>query len=273
MSGIFQSELYRFLHRKTFYIFTILIVISTLLLSLGFSAVNQEGDSMLAKSMLAAINYQSNEGPILQNADRLTLPHAVLSNLDIFLVFIVLPVISSLLIGDDRASGSLRMVLTRPISGGRLLLGKLAVLVLCNLFFIFVIFIVSQVSAFIFMPSVDSTTLVSNQSTLTAMQSLRFNLLYYLIYFAKILLISFIFSLISTCIKNTAVAVVADIAVLIAGMYLSAFLLDFLFSALTFIYDIITGHEPLLSLFYILLLSVALILTLSIRWSKMNYQD
>lgn len=228
---------------------------------------------MLAKSMLAAIIYQSDQGPVLQNADRLTLPHAVLSNLDIFLVFIILPVISSLLIGEDRSSGSLRMVLTRPISGGQVLRGKLAVLALCNLFFIAVIFIVSQLSALIFMPRVDSTTLVSDQSTITAVESLGFNLLYYFVYFAKILLISFMFSIISTFIKNTAVAVVVDIALLIAGMYLSAFLLDFLFSALTFIYDIITGHESLLNIFYMLMLLVVVTLALSVHWNKMNYQE
>lgn len=272
MQQIFQSELYRLLHRKSFYIFIIFILISTVLLSLGFSVANQEGDSMLAKSMLAAIIYQSDQGPILQNADRLTLPHAVLSNMDIFLVFIVLPVVSALIVGEDRSSGSLRMVLTRPISGGQVLRGKLAVLTLCNLIMITVIFIVSQLSAVILMPHVDSTMLVSDQTIITSLESFGFNLLFYGVYFVKICLISFIFSMISTFIKNTAIAVIIDIALLIAGMYLSAFLLDFLFSALTFIYDIITGHESLWSIFYMIMLSVAVLIALSIGWNKMSYQ-
>ncbi len=135
MYAIIRSECYRLFKRKIIYVLLLFTICMTVLLSLGFAAANGS-ESMLGKSMLAAINYQSVDGPVLQNADRLTLPHAVLSNLDLMLVFIVLPVLTAIIIGDDRAAGSLRMVLTRPFKGGSIMLGKLITLMLSNLLII-----------------------------------------------------------------------------------------------------------------------------------------
>lgn len=273
MINLVKSELYRLINRKSSWIILFLSISISIAYTLMFIPGAKYGDEALKKCLISAINYQSTKGPILRNSNALNNPHAVLSNINLFLFFIVLPTLICSMISEERSNGSIRMVLTRSYFKGEVFLSKLIAIILFNFITVTLIFITSSICGKKMLPAINYTNILLQSSKIDSMGSFLFNIKFYCIFFIQMTMISVIFSIVATFVKNTVVAIMLNIALLISGCYLSKFLANFIVCPVTYIYDILGEKTSCLIIAIMLFITAILVIFLKRVWDRLDFVD
>lgn len=262
MIKLLKSELYRLFHRKSIYLIFIFSLILVGIITKLFSI-----------KLFSGINYRTSKWAIMIFADRFNNPQGMICNRCIEIVFIIIPFITNTIIGEERDLGSLRMILLRPYKKGQIILSKLITLIIIDFLYLSTIFISSYIFSMFMMPTISYTKLLFNSSNISFWESFIFNIRVYLIYLVEIILISYIFSIVGTFIKNTVLAFIVQIAILVSTSYLVTSFRYYIISPLNYIYDILSKHKSPTIIIFECLSIIIIGMFLKLIWNRFDYVD
>ncbi len=194
----------------------------------------------------------------------------VCQEVDLMLLYIVLPVIFIDSISYEQTIGAFRMYMTRPYKKYEFIISKWISLALTTLILLFTTFVVSTVFGYLFMPKVSTVKFYNIQQSFNSLGALLYIIRFYMVQFLVALFILSIASVISVIIPNPIISIFSVIgSIVILVYFMKAF--DFLWRTAKYCFYTL-GHMAPLSNHITIVLGIIAGLAISMGvWMKKDY--
>lgn len=135
----------------------------------------------------------------------------IYQEVSLVLLYIVLPIIFIDSMNYEQIAGAFRMYMIRPYKKYEFMISKWISLVLTTFILIFVVFIISTIFGYLFMPKVSTVTFYNIQHKFNALGALLYIVKFYMIQLLVLLSILSIASIISVTISNSVISILSVI--------------------------------------------------------------
>ncbi|AKN30556.1 membrane protein [Clostridium carboxidivorans P7] len=196
MKRLIEAEVQRIWINKKTRILLMLIIVDTIL-SCIFRLKCPSG-SYDAKNYTVALN-SLNFSPFIYQ------------EVSLVLLYIALPIIFIDSINYEQITGAFRMYMIRPYKKYEFMISKWISLALTTFILMFIVFAISTIFGYLFMPKVSTVTFYNIQHKFNALGALLYIAKFYMIQFLVLLSILSIASIISVIISNSVISILSVI--------------------------------------------------------------
>lgn len=186
------------------------------------------------------------------------------------LMYIILPIMYINSISHEIYMGAFRIYATRPYKKHEFIISKIIALALVTFIFVFIVFAISTIFGYLFMPKVSKVKFYNIQHEFSMMQAFLYTIKFYIIQFVICLCVLGLSVVIGTIISNFVISIFAIIASIIAlGFHTKLF--EFINYTTTYGFYALGNNAPIS--FYI---SLGMFLTISLvistfLWRRKDY--